>query len=41
MASLVSEDIDKTCKEWAAKGVEFVEISTRQPWGLQAISLVP
>lgn len=37
MASLVAEDIDQTYKEWAAKGVEFVEVPTRQPWGLQAI----
>jgi predicted enzyme related to lactoylglutathione lyase len=37
MASLSTDDIDKTYKELASKGVEFIEAPKRQPWGIQAI----
>ncbi|WEG10892.1 VOC family protein [Pullulanibacillus sp. KACC 23026] len=37
MASISTENIDHTYKEWAAKGVEFVEPPKKQPWGTQAI----
>ncbi|WP_217997811.1 VOC family protein [Alicyclobacillus acidiphilus] len=37
MASLVTDDLERTYREWSSKGVEFVEPPTQQPWGLQAI----
>lgn len=37
MASLVTDDIAAVYAQWLAKGVEFVEAPTEQPWGLQAI----
>jgi predicted enzyme related to lactoylglutathione lyase len=37
MASLSTDDMEKTYREFSSKGVEFIEPPTKQPWGLQAI----
>lgn len=37
MASLSTDNIEKTYSEFVARGVEFVEPPTKQPWGIQAI----
>ncbi|MCL6631895.1 MAG: VOC family protein [Alicyclobacillus herbarius] len=37
MASLSTDNIDEVYKEFTARGVEFVEPPTDQPWGRQAI----
>lgn len=37
MASISTDNIDATYQEFTAKGVEFTEPPTQQPWGKQAI----
>lgn len=37
MASLSTDHLEKTYREFTSKGVEFIEPPTKQPWGLQAI----
>ncbi|WAH37542.1 VOC family protein [Alicyclobacillus dauci] len=37
MASISTDNIEKTYEEFSSKGVEFVEAPKAQPWGIQAI----
>ncbi|WCK54103.1 VOC family protein [Aneurinibacillus sp. Ricciae_BoGa-3] len=37
MASIVTDDIEKTYHEFTSRGVEFIEPPKPQPWGIQAI----